>query len=160
MNLGLLDCESDAPDACRPGRRPIQALAAAVRVAYGRRARPILPIAEAASGFFGTAVGVLVVLLVGARAFTPAGVLVAVFAWPLWLLFSERCERRRKTLAIGAGTILIGLLGERFLLVLPSLDISGGVFSWLVGAGVVVGVAGLFLLSVGSRLASLEAGAG
>jgi len=84
-------------------------------------------------------------------------VLVAVFAWPFWLLFSERFKRRRTTLGIGAATILLGLLGERFLLVLPSLDIPGGATSWLVGAGVAIGVAGLFLLSVGSRLASFEA---
>jgi Ni/Fe-hydrogenase subunit HybB-like protein len=88
------------------------------------------------------------------------GVLIAVAAWPFWLLFSERFKRRRTTLAIGAATILIGLLAERFLLVFPSLELPGGVASWFVGAGVVVGVAGLFLLSVGSRLASLEAGAG
>lgn len=87
-----------------------------------------------------------------------AAVLVAVFAWPFWLLFSERFKRLRVTLAIGATTILIGLLGERFLLVLPSLKLAPGVASWLVGAGVVIGVAGLFLLSVGSRLASLETG--
>ena len=87
-----------------------------------------------------------------------AFVLVAVFAWPFWLLFSERLKRRRATLAIGAATILVGLLAERFLLVLPSLQVSGGPASWLVGAGVPLGVAGIFLLSVGSRLASLEAG--
>lgn len=87
-----------------------------------------------------------------------AFVLVAVFAWPFWLLFSERLKRRRATLAIGAGTILAGLLAERFLLVLPSLEAAGGAASWLVGAGVALGVAGLFLLSVGSRLASFEAG--
>ena len=86
-----------------------------------------------------------------------AFVLVAVFAWPFWLLFRERLKRRRATLAIGAGPILAGLLVERFLLVLPSLEIGGGAASWLVGAGVALGVAGLFLLSVGSRLASLEA---
>lgn len=87
-----------------------------------------------------------------------AFVLVAVFAWPFWLLFSERLKRRRATLAIGAGTILVGLLAERFLLVLPSLEVVGGSASWFVGAGVALGVAGLFLLSVGSRLASIEAG--
>jgi hypothetical protein len=85
---------------------------------------------------------------------------VAVFAWPFWLLFSERLKRRRSTLAIGAGTILAGLLGERFLLVLPSLQLPGGVVSWLVGSGIVVGMAGLFLLSVGSRLAAIETNAG
>ncbi len=86
-----------------------------------------------------------------------AFVLVAVFAWPFWLLFSERFKRRRATLAVGAAAILLGLLAERFLLVLPSLPIAGGAASWLVGAGVALGVAGLFLLSVGSRLAALEA---
>ena len=84
-------------------------------------------------------------------------VLVAVFAWPFWLLFSERFKRRRATLAVGAATILLGLLAERFLLVLPSLEVAGGAASWLVGAGVAAGVAGLFLLSVGSRLATLDA---
>ena len=88
-----------------------------------------------------------------------AFVLVAVFAWPFWLLFSERLKRRRATLAIGAATILVGLLAERFLLVLPSLQVAGGVASSLVAGGVALGVAGLFLLSVGSRLAALE-GAG
>ena len=84
-------------------------------------------------------------------------VLVAVFAWPFWLLFSERFKRRRATLAVGAAAILLGLLAERFLLVLPSLQVAGGAASWLVGAGVAAGVAGLFLLSVGSRLATLDA---
>ena len=84
-------------------------------------------------------------------------VLVAVFAWPFWLLFSERFKRRRATLAVGAGAILLGLLAERFLLVLPSLQVSAGLGSWIVCASVAAGVAGLFLLSVGSRLASMEA---
>jgi len=87
-----------------------------------------------------------------------AFVLVAVFAWPFWLLFSERFKRRRGTLAVGAAAILLGLLAERFLLVLPSLQIAAGPGSWIVCAGVAAGVAGLFLLSVGSRLASIEAG--
>lgn len=85
-----------------------------------------------------------------------AFVLVAVFAWPFWLLFSERFKRRRGTLAVGAAAILLGLWTERFLLVLPSLHLPGEAASLLVGAGVTLGVAGLFLLSVGSRLALLE----
>ncbi len=79
-------------------------------------------------------------------------VLVAVFAWPFWLLFSERLKRRRATLAIGAATILVGLLCERFLLVLPSLHLPGGPASLLVGAGVTLGVLGLFVLTVAARL--------
>ena len=85
-------------------------------------------------------------------------VLVAVFAWPFWLLFSERFKRRRATLAVGAAAILLGLLVERFLLVLPTLQVVAGAGSLVVCAGVAVGVAGLFLLSVGSRLASLKGG--
>jgi hypothetical protein len=75
-----------------------------------------------------------------------AVVLAAVFAWPFWLLFSERLKRRRGTLAAGAGAILVGLWLERFLLVVPSLATTGGAASVLVGAGVSLGVAGLFLL--------------
>ncbi len=79
-------------------------------------------------------------------------VLVAVFAWPFWLLFSEKLKRRRATLATGAATILLGLLCERFLLVFPSLHLRGGASSLLVGLGVTLGVLGLFLLSVATRL--------
>jgi hypothetical protein len=81
-----------------------------------------------------------------------AVVLVAVFAWPFWLLFSETLKRRRGTLAVGAATILLGLWGERMLLVLPSLDLRGGAVSIVLGAGVALGVAGVFLLAVGARL--------
>jgi len=86
-------------------------------------------------------------------------VLVAVFAWPFWLLFSERMKRRRSTLAVGAGAVLLGLWAERFLLVLPSLSLPGGAGSLLVGAGVTLGVAGLFLLSVGARFSAPASGA-
>jgi hypothetical protein len=79
-------------------------------------------------------------------------VLVAVFAWPFWLLFSETLKRRRATLAIGAATILAGLWGERVLLVVPSLTLPGGAASIALGIGVGLGVAGAFLLAVGARL--------
>jgi hypothetical protein len=75
-------------------------------------------------------------------------VLVAVFAWPFWLLFSERLKRRRGTLAAGAGAILAGLWAERFLLVVPSLEAPASGAAVLVGAGVAIGVAGLFLLAI------------
>jgi Ni/Fe-hydrogenase subunit HybB-like protein len=79
-------------------------------------------------------------------------VLVAVSAWPFWLLFSERLKRRRATLAVGAATILLGLWGERVLLVVPSLQLRGGAVSVALGVGVALGVAGAFLLAVGARL--------
>ncbi len=93
----------------------------------------------------------------GYRVVTVA-VLVAVFAWPFWILFSERLKRRRGTLAAGAAAILLGLWAERFLLVLPSLALPSGAGAWAVGAGVTAGVAGLFLLGVGARLPSRDAG--
>jgi hypothetical protein len=81
-----------------------------------------------------------------------AAVLVAVFAWPFWLLFSEQLKRRRETLAIGAATILLGLWGERFLLVVPSLGIAGGAQAIVLAGAVALGVAGTFLLALGARL--------
>jgi hypothetical protein len=79
--------------------------------------------------------------------------LVGVFFWPFWLLFSERMKRRRGTLAFGSLTVLMGLMAEPFLLVLPSLSVPGGPLSLCLGAGVTLGVAGLFLLSVAPGLA-------
>ncbi len=79
-------------------------------------------------------------------------VLVAVFAWPFWLLFPEGLKRRRSTLAVGSALVLGGMLGERFLLVLPSLQLPGGAGALAVGAGVTVGVLGVFLLAFGRRL--------
>ncbi len=79
-------------------------------------------------------------------------VLVAVFAWPFWLLFSEKLKRRRATLAIGAGTVLLGLLAERFLLVFPSLHLHASGGSVVVVTAVILGTAGVFLLGVGARL--------
>lgn len=87
-------------------------------------------------------------------------VLVAVFAWPFWLLFSERLKRRRATLAVGAATILLGLWGERVLLVVPSLHLPGGAPAIVLGAGVALGVAGVFLLAVGARLGASGADGG
>jgi hypothetical protein len=86
-------------------------------------------------------------------------VLVAVSAWPFWLLFSERFKRRRATLALGAGAVLAGLCVERFLLVLPSLPLAGDPLSLLLGALVALGAAGLFLLAVGAGLPPAAAAA-
>ncbi len=80
-------------------------------------------------------------------------VLIAVFVWPFWILFPERLKRRRGTLALGAATILLGLGAERFLLVLPSLSIPSGALAVVVAAGVTLGVAGLFAITVGARVA-------
>ena len=80
-------------------------------------------------------------------------VLASVFVWPFSLLLAERTKRRRVTLLAGAGAILLGLLAERFLLVLPSLALGGDALTLLAGAGTALGVAGLFALGVSRRLA-------
>jgi hypothetical protein len=82
-----------------------------------------------------------------------AAVLLTVFAWPFWLLFSEHLKRRRATLAAGAGAILAGLWAERFLLVVPAVGPRGGAAALAAAAGVAVGVAGLFVLRVLPALA-------
>ncbi|HEY3451788.1 MAG TPA: hypothetical protein VGK67_35855 [Myxococcales bacterium] len=79
-------------------------------------------------------------------------VLLGVFAFPFWLLFSERLKRMRTTLAVGAAAVSLGMLGERFLLVLPSLGLRADAASLAMGAGVTLGVLGLLVLSVGARL--------
>jgi hypothetical protein len=83
------------------------------------------------------------------------GVLVAVFLWPFSLFLAEQTKLRRGTLLAGAGSILVGLLAERFLLVLPSLPLGGDAFTVASGAGITLGVAGLFALGAGRRLPSL-----
>jgi hypothetical protein len=79
-------------------------------------------------------------------------VLVLVSAGPFWLLFAEPLKRRRATLAVGAGAVLLGLLAEAFLLVLPSLALRGGIPALALGSLIAAGVMGLFLLTVGARL--------
>jgi hypothetical protein len=79
-------------------------------------------------------------------------VLVLVSAGPFGLLFAEPLKRRRATLAIGAGAVLVGLAAERFLLVVPSLALAPSALAVVLGALVAVGVLGAFVLAVGARL--------
>jgi hypothetical protein len=78
-------------------------------------------------------------------------VLAGVFVWPFSLLLAERTKQRRRTLLAGAGTILVGLLAERFLLVLPALSLRGDAVALAAGAGTALGVAGLFALGAARR---------
>ncbi len=80
------------------------------------------------------------------------GVLLAVLGLPFFVLLPERTKRSRPALAAIAGCILVGLLGERFLLVLPSLEPGADALSLLVSVGVAAGVLGLFALAFGARL--------
>jgi hypothetical protein len=83
-----------------------------------------------------------------------AAMLLAVFAGPFGLFLAEETKRRRATLLLGAVAILGGLLADRFLLVLPSLALRGDAVAVVTGAGITIGVAGLFALGVGKRLTS------
>lgn len=96
--------------------------------------------------------GQLLARWTGGWKFVASGALVAVLGFPFFFLLPERTKRGRSALATVAAIILAGLLTERFLLVLPSLDLQADMFSVLVGAGVTVGTLGLFLLSFGARL--------
>jgi hypothetical protein len=79
-------------------------------------------------------------------------VLVLVSAGPFWLLFAEPLKRRRGTLALGAAAVLVGLVAERFLLVVPSLALAPSAGAFALGGLVAAGVLGAFVLSVGARL--------
>jgi hypothetical protein len=72
----------------------------------------------------------------------------------LVLLFPARLARGgRRTLAAGAAAILLALWLERLLLVLPSRALAIDPASGLAAAGAALGLAGIFLLAVGPRLA-------
>ena len=78
------------------------------------------------------------------------GMLATVLVFPFFFLLPERTKRGRRTLAAAALSVLTGLFGEHFLLVLPSLPVHLDAPSILLGACVVVGVGGLFVLTAGS----------
>ena len=79
-------------------------------------------------------------------------VIALVSAGPFWLLFAEPLKRRRATLAAGAGAVLLGMFAERILLVVPSLRLAGGPGTLAACALVALGVAGVFILTIGARL--------
>ena len=79
-------------------------------------------------------------------------VVMAVFIMPFWLLMPASAKRRRARVLVGAGSILAGLVGERFLLILPSLD-AHGAWPAVAALGVTAGLLGAFLVTTGARLA-------
>ena len=97
--------------------------------------------------------GQLMARWAGGWKFASLGVIGAVLAVPFVTLVPERTKRSRPVLGFIAASILAGLLGERFLLVLPSLDLPASWPAFLAGAGVTIGMAGAFVLSAGMRLA-------
>ncbi len=88
--------------------------------------------------------------------FVAAPVLATVLVFPFFFLLPEASKRGRRSIAVAATSILAGLLGERFLLVLPSLQVPSGGIALVVSAGSTLGVGGLFVLTWGAALAAGE----
>ena len=80
------------------------------------------------------------------------GVIIVTFIFPFALLLTEKAKRHRGALALGAASVLLGLCVERFLLVLPSLQRTGGLIPGILSAGTAAGVWGLFMLTFGTEL--------
>ena len=73
-------------------------------------------------------------------------VALAVFFVPFWVLMPGSTKRRPRRVALGAASILAGLAGERFLLVLPSVE-AHGAWAAVASLAVTVGLGGAFLLA-------------
>lgn len=80
-------------------------------------------------------------------------VIATIFVLPFGLLLRGSAKRRPARVAVGAASVLVGLVGERFLLVMPSLD-AGGAWPAVAALGVTLGLAGAFLLGVDGALSS------
>ncbi len=74
------------------------------------------------------------------------------FVFPFLILFSEGAKRRRLPMSLAAGSVLLGLLAERALLVMLPLPQHLFGLPMVGGAVAAMGLAGLFMLSVGAQL--------
>lgn len=81
-------------------------------------------------------------------------IVALAFALPFLLLFTERAKRSRLPLSLAALGVLLGLLAERALLVLRPLPPPASIPATLAAALAATGLAGLFLLSSASHLAT------
>jgi len=100
--------------------------------------------------------GQLLARWAGGWKFVTLGVLATVLAFPFFFLLPERTKRGRRGLAIAALSVLVGLFGEHFLLVLPSLPLHFDPPSVLLGVCITFGVLGLFVFTVGAAFAPRE----
>jgi hypothetical protein len=83
-------------------------------------------------------------------------VVLSVFFVPFWVLMPGSAKRRPARVAFGAACILAGMVGERFLLVLPSLRAHGALPA-IVSLGTTAALLGAFLLTTGAELAETRA---
>lgn len=87
------------------------------------------------------------------------GIIAAVFMVPFVALLSEAAKRNRILVGLGATSVLAGLYAERFLLVVRPAVPDLGAGAAICGALVAAGVAGVFTLIVGARLAAVKTAA-
>ncbi|HEY5676705.1 MAG TPA: hypothetical protein VIR81_07970 [Myxococcales bacterium] len=105
-------------------------------------------------------VGEILARVDGSWAVLSWGIIVATFMVPFVALLPEAAKRNRIAVGLGATSVLVGLYGERFLLVVRPAHPGGGLRALLFGGLVAAGVAGAFTLIVGARIARLHSAAG
>ncbi len=76
--------------------------------------------------------------------------LFGVLVLPCSLLLNAAAKRARLTIAIASSSVLLGLVGEHLLFVLPSLSVRGGPMTFVLGAGSLLGMTGIYVLALGS----------
>jgi hypothetical protein len=104
-------------------------------------------------------VGEILARVDGGWAVLSWGVIGATFMVPFVALLSEAAKRNRIAVGLGATSVLVGLYGERFLLVVRPAHPGGGFRALVFGGLVAAGVAGAFTLIVGARIARLQTAA-
>lgn len=79
-------------------------------------------------------------------------VIASCFFVPFLLLMTEGAKKRPLLLGAASATVLLGLGTERYLLVLRPLHVAAAPAALICATAVALGVVGLFVLLVGSRL--------
>jgi hypothetical protein len=99
-----------------------------------------------------TETGELIDRTTGAWNVASFSVIAACFLLPFLFLMPEAAKKRPALLGVCSAGVLLGLGAERYLLVLRPLHVAAAPAAVLCGTAVALGVTGLFVLLVGSRL--------
>lgn len=97
-------------------------------------------------------VGEILLRTSGAWRFFSYAIILLSFVVPFLVLFSEGAKRRRGSMTVATGAVLLGLFAERALLVLRPLPQPTLGLPMLGGALAALGVAGGFVLLAGAQL--------
>lgn len=91
--------------------------------------------------------GALLARWEGGWRYLTAATIGAVLVFPFFFLLPASTKKGRWSLAVAASSVLAGLLGDRLLLVIPSLGLSWGIAETVGGTAIVAGVGAVFVLS-------------